>query len=123
VPHYELTLLAEFSAAHQLRLPDGSMEPLHGHNWQVEACIEGSGLAASGWLADFTVLQPQLDAIVAELHDRHLNEHPAFAHINPTTEHVARHIAERLSVGIAHGLRVGWVRVWETRRCAASYHP
>lgn len=123
MPHYELTLLAEFSAAHQLRLPDGSLESLHGHNWQVEACIVGCELEPSGWLADFTVLQPNLDAIVAELHDRHLNEHPAFARINPTTEQVARHIGERLSAGIAHGLRVGWVRVWETRRCAASYYP
>src|SRR4051812_27370017 len=33
---FEITTTRTFSAAHQLRLPDGSIEPLHGHNWRVK---------------------------------------------------------------------------------------
>jgi 6-pyruvoyltetrahydropterin/6-carboxytetrahydropterin synthase len=32
---FDITATRTFSAAHQLRLYDGSLEPLHGHNWVV----------------------------------------------------------------------------------------
>ena len=49
----ELVLKAAFSAAHRLRMYDGSLEPLHGHNWQVEVFLVGSTLDAIGVVADF----------------------------------------------------------------------
>lgn len=123
MPRYQITLRAEFSAAHQLRLPDGSMEPLHGHNWPVEVTIEGENLDEMGVLADFTVLQPALRAITGELHDSFLNEHPALQSENPSTERVARFIHDRFSPTLPTGVKVISVRVWETRDCAAAYLP
>lgn len=123
MPRYQLTLRSEFSAAHQLRLLDGSLEPLHGHNWPVEVIVEGERLDGMGVLADFTVLQPQLRSITRELHDTFLNEAPALRGDNPTTERVARHIAEAFVPLLPSGVRLVSVRVWETRDCAATYLP
>lgn len=123
MPRYQLTLRSEFSAAHQLRLLDGSLEPLHGHNWPVEVVLEGEQLDDMGVLADFTVLQPRLGAITDALHDTFLNEAPALDGDNPTTERVARYIAEALQPDLPVGVRIVRVRVWETRDCAASYLP
>lgn len=120
---YEILLLAEFSAAHRLRLADGSFEPLHGHNWKVEVCLRGPRLDAIGLLADFTLLQTQLQRITAALHDTYLNELPAFAQKNPSTEHVARHIHDQFAPQLPPSVRVHLVRVWETSTCAAAYHP
>lgn len=118
---YELTLEAEFSAAHRLKMYDGQFEPLHGHNWRVEAYYEGDQLDSIGVAADFTVLRALLHEVIATLHDRYLNELPAFATVNPSTENVARHIFDALAARPVEGVQLAKVRVWETSGCAASY--
>lgn len=120
---YEILLTTEFSAAHQLRLPDGSLEPLHGHNWKVEVYIEGAQLDQMDVLADFTVVRPQLLDVCAALHDTHLNEHPAFQTDNPSTERVAKLIHDLLAPNISENVKISRVRVWETSTCAAAYIP
>ncbi|MBI5864593.1 MAG: 6-carboxytetrahydropterin synthase, partial [Planctomycetes bacterium] len=63
---YEITITGWFAAAHQLRLPDGTLEPLHGHNWRVTATWRGARLDSMGILVDFTKVKPRLDALLAE---------------------------------------------------------
>ena len=120
---YEILITTEFSAAHQLRLPDGTLEPLHGHNWKVELYLEGDELDQMDVLADFTVVRPQLLAVCAELQDTHLNDHPAFQADNPSTERVAKLIHDQLAPKMAETVRISRVRVWETSTCAAAYIP
>lgn len=120
---YELVIQSEFSAAHRLRLHDGSYEPLHGHNWLVEVHLTGPELDGAGMLADFTRIQPALAAITSELHDTCLNELPAFRATSPSTERVARHIHDRLAPQLPNSVSIQRVRVWETRQCAAAYVP
>lgn len=119
---FELTLEAEFSAAHRLRLYDGEYEPLHGHNWRVEVFYEGDQLDSIGVVADFTVLQARLRELIAPMHDRYLNELPAFAETNPSAENVARHIFGALNATPVAGARLASVRVWEAAGCAAAYY-
>ncbi len=120
---YQITLRTGFSAAHQLRLADGALEPLHGHNWQVRFVVARSdgGLDEIGTVHDFHDVQPRLGRVVEALHNTHLNDTPAFAEVNPTTEHVARHIAE--AVRLPDDLRVVEVEVWETPDCSATWRP
>lgn len=120
---YEVVIGGTFSAAHQLRLPDGTLEPLHGHNWAVRAAFAGPALDAMGVLADFTVLRPRLQAVLATLHDRFLNELPAFATCNPSAEHVARYIGERLADAGGPAAPLACVEVEEEPGCFARYRP
>lgn len=116
---FEITVTAWFSAAHQLRLCDGALEPLHGHNWRVSVTLRGPQLDDMGVLADFTRVKPWLDAALATLHDRHLNELPEFANRNPSAENVAMHVAELFDRRVAPGAALTMVEVEEAPGCIA----
>lgn len=118
---FEIRTLGTFSAAHQLRLYDGSLEPLHGHNWRVEITISAPRLDAIGVVMDFHALQRLVDEILRPLHNRHLNDLPAFAALNPSTENIAFHIASGLQ--LPEGVRLVCVQVWETPENSAVYRP
>jgi 6-pyruvoyltetrahydropterin/6-carboxytetrahydropterin synthase len=123
VDKYELLVRAEFTAAHQLRMHDGELEPVHSHNWRVEVFLEGEELDEAGLLADFAVLQRGLSQICNDLRDRLLNKLPAFAGRNPSTEAVAKHLHDSFAPMMAANVRVTKVRVWETGDSAAAYIP
>src|SRR3954466_8719233 len=93
---YEITTTRQFSAAHQLRLYDGSLEPLHGHNWRVRVTAAAPTLDSIGVVMDFHELERLLDQIVMPMHNSHLNELEAFAKSNPSAENVAVHVANQL---------------------------
>lgn len=121
---YELLLRAEFSAAHQLRLENGELEPLHGHNWRVEVSVTGPEPdPATGMVADFTRLLELLEGVTGHLHDTFLNELPPFSADNPSTERIAKHIHDALAPQLPEVIRISKVRVWETARSAAAYLP
>ena len=75
---FEITTTRRFAAAHQLRLYDGSLEPLHGHNWRVRVTVGAGRLDPIGVVMDFHDLERRVDDVVAPMHNRHLNDLPAF---------------------------------------------
>lgn len=67
----------KFSCAHFLIFPDGSKERLHGHNYHVEAEIEGS-LGDRGLVIDFILVKPVIRELCDSLDEHWLlpGEHP-----------------------------------------------
>jgi 6-pyruvoyltetrahydropterin/6-carboxytetrahydropterin synthase len=121
---FEITTTRAFAAAHQLRLYDGSVEPLHGHNWRVKVTVSAMKLDAIGVVMDFHELERLVDAIVAPLHNRHLNEVVPFAaELNPSAENVALHVGRTLAPRLPHGARLVSAEVWETDENSAVYRP
>ncbi len=118
---FEITAIREFSASHQLRLYNGQLEPLHGHDWRVRVSAGASQLDAIGLVMDFHKLEALLDKIVGPMHNRHLNDLAAFAALNPSAENVALHIARSLHV--PGGVRLLSVEVWETSQNSALWRP
>jgi 6-pyruvoyltetrahydropterin/6-carboxytetrahydropterin synthase len=118
---FEVSATRNFSAAHQLRLYDGSLEPLHGHNWVTRVTVSAEKLDAIGVVMDFHELERLLDAIVAPMHNAHLNDLPAFKSLNPSAENVAQRIAQTLR--LPPGVRLVSVEVWETEQNSAVYRP
>lgn len=118
---FEITTTRQFSAAHQLRLYDQSLEEVHGHNWQVRVTVAAEKLDAIGVVMDFHVLEKRLDAVIGPMHNRHLNELPAFAQLNPSAENVAWHIAQALQ--LPEKVKLKSVEVWETAENSAIYRP
>ena len=94
---FELTVKAEFEAAHHINGYQGKCQRLHGHNWSVEAVVEGYALDKLGMLIDFKVLKAELNAVLDELDHRYLNELPIFSTKNPTAENLAKYVFEQLS--------------------------
>ena len=123
---FEITTTRAFAAAHQLRLPDGSLEPMHGHNWRVKVTVAADRLDAMGTVMDFHELERLVDRITGPMHNRHLNELEPFAdELNPSAENVAFHVARSLTPASApvlpNGVRLARVEVWETDENSAVY--
>src|SRR3989338_2430048 len=96
---YEVEVRDEFSAAHFLKLYDGSWEHRHGHNWKVSVVMRSDKLDSMGVVVDFEALKPSLKAVLSEFHETSFNDHPDFKNgkMNPSTENIAKVIFERLS--------------------------
>ncbi len=105
----------EFSAAHRLENYGGKCEELHGHNYTVEAEVEGTATdPATGLLLDFKDLRGHLKAVLAGLDHHFLNEAPCLEGVNPSSEHLARYIFGALKKLLGHlPVRLVAVRVFE----------
>jgi 6-pyruvoyltetrahydropterin/6-carboxytetrahydropterin synthase len=118
---YEISVETVFAASHQLRGYKAPLEPLHGHNFRVEAFVARASLPESGLVMDFLELEASLKEIVAPFDHRHLNDIPPFDRENPTTENLARHFYETLRVKLPSETTLRRVRVWEAPTYSASY--
>jgi 6-pyruvoyltetrahydropterin/6-carboxytetrahydropterin synthase len=116
---FSIRTVRTFAAAHQLRLYDGSLEPLHGHNWRVEVIVSAEKLDSIGVVMDFHELERLVEQIVGPMHNHHLNELPMFAKLNPSTENVAIYIGQTLRLPV--GVTLDRVEVWETAENSAIY--
>jgi 6-pyruvoyltetrahydropterin/6-carboxytetrahydropterin synthase len=120
---WRLAVRAEFCAAHALRHYEGKCEALHGHNFGVEATVEGEKLRPdTEILADFGELKQSLNGVLEELDHSVLNERPPFDLRNPSSENLARHIWQRLEPRVRSlGLRLHAVTVGEKAAQSATY--
>ena len=119
---FEITTTRTFAAGHQLRLADGSLEPMHGHNWRVKVTVSAAALDAIGTVMDFHELERLVDVITGPMHNRHLNElEPFVAELNPSAENVAYHVGRTLPASLPNGVRLERVEVWETDENSAVY--
>ena len=119
---YRVSVRAVFSAAHRLRRADGQYEPLHSHDWSVEAAFAGPELDPTGLLIDFEEVQPALQAVTEPLSHTSLNEAPLLSGLNPSAENVARAISDALARTVSRPDLLESVRVTEAPGCTAAYY-
>ncbi len=121
-PLYELKIISDFAAAHNLRNFRGKCENLHGHNWKVEVVLRGERLDESGMLVDFGEVKAITREALGELDHKYLNEIPFFKERNPSSENIARYIFELLARRLNDGNRcVHSVSAWESADACATY--
>jgi 6-pyruvoyltetrahydropterin/6-carboxytetrahydropterin synthase len=121
---YELKVITHFSAAHQLREFKGPCEALHGHNYKVEVCVTADSLNGAGLAVDFGVLKKYVNEIVDRLDHKFLNDLEPFANQNPSSENIARYVAEELPLLLQNpAINVSGVTVWESESSCATYYP
>jgi 6-pyruvoyl-tetrahydropterin synthase len=84
--------------AHSLRGEAfGPAQRLHGATYVVDATFRRAELDADGIVVDIGLAAEALGAVLAELTYRNLDDEPALAGVNTTTEVLARLIADRLA--------------------------
>jgi len=120
---YELVVKAEFGAAHNLRRYKGRCERLHGHNWKLDVCLTGRRLDRDGLLLDFVQAKAIIKKVLDQYDHYYLNDRPPFDKLNPTSENIARVIAELVQKALPRRVRVSRVTAWESDRCGATYTP
>ena len=119
---YEVKIISDFAAAHQLRNFRGKCENLHGHNWKVEVVLRGTELQDCGVLVDFGEVKQATREILSEVDHLYLNELPFFKDRNPSSENIARYLFERLSEKLNNENR--WlyrVSAWESADASATF--
>ena len=82
----------------------GPAQALHGATFVVDATFRGPELDDDGVLVDIGRAAEELGGLVGELTYRNLDEEPAFAGTNTTTEVLARHLADRLAERVRAGV-------------------
>ena len=85
-----------FEAAHRLpNVPEGhKCARLHGHSYRVAVHVRGPLGKESGWIMDFADLDAAFAPLKAKLDHYYLNEVEGLQ--NPTSEHLAKWIWQRL---------------------------
>ena len=81
----------------------GPAQRLHGATFVVDATFRRSALDADGIVVDIGAAAQALHAVLAELTYRNLDDEPAFAGMNTSTEALARVIADRLADRVTAG--------------------
>jgi 6-pyruvoyl-tetrahydropterin synthase len=75
----------------------GPAQRLHGATFVVDASFKRTDLDSDNIVVDIGLASEQLKAVLAELNYRNLDDEPAFAGVNTSTEWLAKLIADRLA--------------------------
>jgi 6-pyruvoyl-tetrahydropterin synthase len=95
---FSVTVRDHMMIAHSLRGETfGPAQGLHGATYVIDATFRRADLDADGIVVDIGRAAEELHAVVSELSYRNLDDEPALAGINTTTEALARLIADRLA--------------------------
>ena len=122
---FEVTIEETFAAGHALRNYRGKCENVHGHNYRCQVTLEGAELDEIGLLVDFVELKRVVHSVLDRMDHQWLNEFPPFDALNPSAENMARYIYDEVCRGLKtrEGVRVSFVRLWETDTAFATYRP
>ena len=125
---------AHFNAAHRLYRKDWSMEKnqevygkcnnpnFHGHNYELIVSVTGEVDKETGYVIDTKILSDLIKEHIEEAFDhKNLNEDvPEFKDLNPTAEHIAYVIWNKLRVLIDSKMELE-ITLYETPRNFVTY--
>ena len=119
---FKLIVKKEFSSAHILHGHPGNCKRMHGHNWLVEAEVEGDNTNEIGMVIDFKDIKNNLKEIISSLDHQFLNDLEPFINENPTAENISKYIYKELSNNInTDNIKVSKIKLWETNNSAVTY--
>src|SRR6476619_1697209 len=103
-PLFSVTVRDHVMIAHSFRGEVfGPAQRLHGATYVVDATFRRTELDADDIVVDIGRASEELHAVLAELNYRNLDDEPAFAGTNTSTEALARVIADRLAARVHAG--------------------
>ena len=101
---FSVTVRDHVMVAHSLRGDVfGPAQRLHGATYVVDATFRRRDLDADGIVVDIGRATEELHTVLSELNYRNLDDEPAFAAMNTTTEALARVVADRLAESVQRG--------------------
>jgi 6-pyruvoyl-tetrahydropterin synthase len=114
---YSVTVRDHMMIAHSFRGDVfGPAQKLHGATYVIDVELRRPALDADGIVVDIGRAGDELRKIVADLSYRNLDEEPAFAGRNTTTEFLARVVFDRLAAAIRRGTLGDGARAIESVR-------
>ncbi|HEY2193466.1 MAG TPA: 6-carboxytetrahydropterin synthase [Actinomycetospora sp.] len=127
---FSVTVRDHVMVAHSFRgAVFGPAQALHGATFVVDATFRRPELDADHIVVDIGAATAALGAVLDDLRYRNLDDEPAFAGVNTTTEYLAQVIADRLAARIhagdlgegARGIEAIAVELHESHVARAGY--
>jgi 6-pyruvoyl-tetrahydropterin synthase len=101
---FSVTVRDHLMVAHSFRGEVfGPAQRLHGATFVVDATFRRPDLDADNIVVDIGRASEELKAVVGALSYRNLDDEPAFAGVNTSTEWLAKYIADQLADRVAAG--------------------
>lgn len=101
---FSITVRDHVMIAHSFRGEAfGPAQRLHGATYVVDATFRRADLGADGIVVDIGLATQELGGVLADLNYRNLDDEPAFAGVNTSTEFLAKVIADRLAEKVHAG--------------------
>jgi 6-pyruvoyl-tetrahydropterin synthase len=101
---FSITVRDHVMVAHSFRGEVfGPAQRLHGATFVVDATFRRPDLDDDGIVVDIGLATQRLGAVLADLNYRNLDDEPAFAGVNTSTEYLARFVADRLADAVHAG--------------------
>ena len=114
---YTVTVRDHMMIAHSFRgAVFGPAQKLHGATFVIDVELRRAELDADGIVVDIGRAGDELRKIVSDLSYRNLDDEPAFAGRNTTTEFLARVVFDRLAAAIRRGALGDAARAIESAR-------
>lgn len=132
-PSHRVTKLIDFCYGHRLLHYAGKCRHLHGHNGRLEVDLESPTLDPLGMVVDFGIVRDVIRAWIDDTLDHRMllcRADPIVALLeaqgeplflmdeNPTAENIAKLVYRH---GVAAGLPIVEIRLWESPSSYASY--
>lgn len=127
---FSITVRDHVMVAHSFRGEVfGPAQRLHGATFVVDATFRRAELDADNIVVDIGLATQRLGVVLADLNYRNLDDEPAFADVNTSTEFLAKVVADRLAEQVhagalgegARGLAGITVTLTESHVAWASY--
>ena len=120
---YRLAFQRLFEARHFLTGGDwGDENRPHAHRYRLECRLEGAALDEHGYLVDLVDVEARLDEALERYRGRLLNDLEEFRGLNPSLEHFARILNDRLTANrLDPRISASEVRLWENDAAWASH--
>ena len=86
--------------------------------------VRSETIDEAGVVIDFRALKKHVNTVVGTLDHKFLNELEPFKDQNPSSENIARYVAEQLAPLLKDGkTKVSRVTAWESETACATYYP
>ena len=118
---YTITIENTFSAEHGLTYADGTIEPVHSHDWIVRLAVSTKNLDENGLAIDFYDLNAKLEEVIAPLDGTKLEESGCFKDKNASAETVAKYIYDKMEQLLPPDVFIEYTEVMEAQNCWAKY--
>lgn len=117
---YKLVKYFWISCAHSVP-GAGKCERIHGHNYKIKFCIEGTNLNENHMLVDFRDIK---HAIEKKFDHQYLNDFEEFSKASPSTEKFAEvvfYLIKQICDNQKNNPIVKWVEINETEEAYACF--
>ena len=120
---FTITVQTSFTARHQLTLLDGTLEPLHEHEFKVIVAVSSDRLDRTGCVMDFHWLSSIIEGTLAPLKNTKLEDVDFFAAAgsNASAECIAKFIYDSISPDLPDNVDLRYVNIMEAPDCWAKY--